>query len=305
MKRKSVIFLLVICIFLLGGCKDRGIPQGEGPFLYYQNTEGTNLMKEKYTFKKGSPLSQIREGLEKLKENPENEDYISVFTKDVSIQKEAFEEGIAKLYFSDKYNKLSKTQEVLLRSAIVQTLTQLDEVKGVEFVVGEKPLSDGKGVEIGVMKGEDFVQNIGSSIHSAEKANLTIFYGNEQGEKLVQKNISVRYNSNMSLEELVIQQLIKGPRSKNALKTIPQDTNLLSITTKENTCYINFNEGFLNNPLQINPEISIYSIVNSIIENHLAEKVQISVNGETNVSYQGVVDLSKPFSLNMEKVEGR
>ena len=54
----------------------------------------------------------------------------------------------------------------------------------------------------------------------------------------------------------------------------------------------------------VSPELTVYSLVNSIVEAGDANEVQISVNGETDVKYQGVIDLSKPLSRNLELEEG-
>ena len=44
--------------------------------------------------------------------------------------------------------------------------------------------------------------------------------------------------------------------------------------------------------------------MNSIVEAGNASQVQISVNGETDVKYQGVIDLGKPLSRNLDLEEG-
>ena len=51
------------------------------------------------------------------------------------------------------------------------------------------------------------------------------------------------------------------------------------------------------------PEIAIYSLVNSLLEGTTAGKVQIAVNGITDVSYKDTIDLSQPFQENLELLE--
>ena len=72
---------------------------------------------------------------------------------------------------------------------------------------------------------------------------------------------------------------------------------------KDNICYVNFDEGFLNTTYPVEPKITIYSIVNSIVEGGGASQVQILVNGETDVKYQGSISLSKPFSRDLDMIE--
>ena len=48
--------------------------------------------------------------------------------------------------------------------------------------------------------------------------------------------------------------------------------------------------------------MTIYSIVNSLVEGTEAQKVQITINGESNAKYMEAVDLSQPLEENMELV---
>ena len=53
----------------------------------------------------------------------------------------------------------------------------------------------------------------------------------------------------------------------------------------------------------IKPEITIYSIVNSLIEGTAVNKVQIMVNGEKNVLYMNTIDLSQPLQQDMDLIQ--
>ena len=50
-------------------------------------------------------------------------------------------------------------------------------------------------------------------------------------------------------------------------------------------------------------KLTIYSLVNSIVDGGGAMKVQILVNGETNVKYHETIELSQPFSRNLEIIK--
>ncbi len=46
------------------------------------------------------------------------------------------------------------------------------------------------------------------------------------------------------------------------------------------------------------PEVTVYSIVNSLVEGTEAQMVQITINGETDKKYMEAVDLSQPLKEN-------
>ncbi len=58
---------------------------------------------------------------------------------------------------------------------------------------------------------------------------------------------------------------------------------------------MNFDSTFLTAEYDVYPEVTVYSIVNSLVEGTNAVRVQITINGETNARYMETVDLSQPL----------
>ena len=48
------------------------------------------------------------------------------------------------------------------------------------------------------------------------------------------------------------------------------------------------------------PEVTLYSLVNSLVELPNVNKVQISINGETNVVFRETYNLSTVFERNLD-----
>lgn len=302
MRKKKLIFVLVFCMLFLTGCgKEK--ESGEEYRIYYLDTEEAGLVEESCAVSAKSTESRIEEVLELLAKQPDTIDYKSVFIHDVKVTDWARKMTKLDIHFNEKYRELDPVSELLLRASVVQSLVQIPGVSYVRFFVGDAPLTDRQGKETGYMRGEDFVQNTGSSLHSYQTADLRLYFSNGQGDGLVSEEVSVRYNSNMSIEKVITEQLLKGPSAPDAKAAIPPDTKLLSVSVKDRICYVNFDEGFLNIAEQVNPRVTVYSLVNSIIDAGGAEQVQILVNGEVNIVYQETVDLQKPLSENMELVE--
>lgn len=74
------------------------------------------------------------------------------------------------------------------------------------------------------------------------------------------------------------------------------------MTIKDGICYVNFDSTFLTGAYDVLPEVTIYSIVNSLIEGTEAQQVQITINGETDEKYMEAVDLSQPLGEKEELV---
>ena len=303
-KIKYIICCLFLGILLLTGCKKEDEKIVEGTGVFYLNTEGTGLVKQKYKLKSQTAEEQIEEFLQELQKETDSIDYVSVIPVDVEIEDWKLNGAKLDLYFNVSYNNLDAASEVLLRAAMIQTLTQIREVEYIAFYAAGQPVTDDKGNEIGYQSEEDFVQNIGSSLHSYQKVDLKLYFASQDGQKLTKEIVGVRYNSNMSIEKLIVEELIEGPASQNLKATFSQKTKVLGVSVRDGVCYVNFDETFLTDTIMLDPKLTIYSLVNSIIEGGSATKVQFLVNGETNVKYLETIDLSQPFSRNMEIVEG-
>ena len=302
-KKYHVRILLLICIFLLCGCSKGQKINGPGTGIYYVNASGSSLVKEEYEIKGDTVEEEIEDVIGALKKEPDSYEYHSVFSREIYIEEWKLTDGKLDIHFNSQYSEMSRTEEVILRAAVVQSLGQVTGVDYVYFFIGNEPLKDSQGKEVGYMRAEDFVQNTGSSLHSYQVGDLNLYFANKQGDKLVKESVSVRYNSNMSKEKLIVEQLIKGPSSGSSQSVIPVETKVLGVSVKDHICYVNLDEGFLNNTYVIDPELTIYAIVNSIVEGGSSSKVQISVNGKSDINYMGKVDLSKPLSRNLEIVE--
>ena len=95
---------------------------------------------------------------------------------------------------------------------------------------------------------------------------------------------------------------MQGPQGGDAGPVINPDTNLLSVTIKDRICYVNFDSTFLTGAYDIVPELTVYSIVNSLVEGTEADQVQITINGESDNTYMEAVDLSRPLEEDMDWV---
>lgn len=304
MKRIKQLLILSLCmvIFAVTGCKN--VEVENAPYkIYYLNADQTALVEEAYTGEVDDVEKAVEEMLKCLKDGTDKIEEQSVIPEEVEVLKHKLEYGKLSLYFDSDYEKMDTVQEVLCRAAIVRSLTQLKGVKLVAFYVNNVPLKNHSGKEYGYFQADDFVQNTGASIHSYEERELKLYFANKDGDGLVSQNVTVKHNSNVALEKAIVEQLMRGPRGSNLQRTIPKGTKLLGVSIKEGICYLNFDEGLKNILPGIKPEIVIYSIVNSVMESNSIDRVQILVNGESNIRFQESVDLSEALSRNYNLIE--
>ena len=122
----------------------------------------------------------------------------------------------------------------------------------------------------------------------------------ETGEKLKSENRALYYSSNVPLERVVVEQLIKGPQESGLLATIPPETKVLGVSVSDQICYVNLDGAFEQDLAQVQPETVVYSIVNTLTTVCDVKQVQISVNGDTKVTFRDTLELDQFFEKEPE-----
>ncbi len=182
---------------------------------------------------------------------------------------------------------MSATTEVLVRAAVVRTLTQLEGVNYVGITIQGEQLYDNTGDPIGLMSADRFINNDGNEINTYELIRVKLYFANEDGDKLIAAYREKHYSTNTPLERFIVEEIISGPSGQveGLYPTVNPETKILSVSTKDGICYVNLDSGFLTVVNNVSTEAAIYSIVNSLVELSNINKVQILVNGEVPAAF--------------------
>ena len=305
--KKILTLLLCTCLTLsLTGCQKAAEGEDDNTRkIYYINQSETGLEFHEKKIESHKPGEQLAELLELLAEEPEKMDYKAPLQMGFEVLSCAIDEEMILLDVNREYLNLSPTTEVLVRAALVRTLTQIEGIRYVSMTVEGSQLHDSLGLAVGLMSAEQFIDNAGDEINAYEKVRLKLYFANEDGTGLIATTRTMAYNTNISIEKLVVEQLLAGPGedvADTAFPTINPSTKLISISVKDGICYVNFDENFLNQIYNVSTDVAIYSVVNSLAELTSVNKVQISINGETNLMYRESVSLSTVFERNLSLV---
>ncbi len=297
-------FLLALAALFMTACGSEDTDSSGTVYqVYYVNKDETKLFSSEYVTETQDTDGLLAELLGQLSVTGERMEYIAPLGGDFTLLGDTLENGQLTLNFDEQYRKMDVIREVLVRAAIVRTLTQIPEIQCVAFTILGEMLTDSTGAAVGTMSADTFIENAGNEINAYEKTNLRLYFANEAGDGLVEENRrNVVYSSNISLDKLVVEQLIQGPAAQGSYPTINPSTKIISVNVKDGVCYVNLSEDFLSQPYNVSSEVTIYSITNSLVELSNVNKVQISVNGETNISYRENISLSGVFERNLDLI---
>ncbi len=308
MKKKRILLCLAFLLLAVMSCGNREqTDEGMKYNIYVLNKEETRIYAKEYTAQSTGQEALIEELLTQLTETPEKLEYRAPLSGNFELLGYTLEEKQLVLNFDEQYKGLSPTTEVLARAAVVRTMTQIKGVDFVSFQIRSAPLTDLAGNVIGIMSGDMFIDNAESEINSAEKVKVRLYFANEAGDKLIETNRTLVYNSNtnVSMERLVVEQLIGGPSEQvkdKVFPTINPETKIISVTVRDGTCYVNLNESFLTQIYSVTSEATIYSIVNSLVELSNINRVQIAINGDSNVMFRENTSLAVTYGRNLDIV---
>ncbi len=304
-------------------------------YTYYVNQAGTALVSRVYETRAGDTEGIVAELLAQCQTVPESGDGRRVIPANVTLAGPARLEGnVVNIYFDTTYALMDQVTELLCRAGLAKTLTQPEGVEYISIYVNDRPYTgfgslsglegessagDGSGTQAGsgsqgalnqaitdlspvLISGSDFLDNTGDATNQYDQADLVLYFANAEGNGLVEEYRSVVYSNNLSLERVVLNQLIEGPAEEAHAATLPGSVKIQGVSLRDNICYVDFDNSFIEEALNVADTVVIYSIVNSLTELPSVAQVQITVNGSADVTFRNNISLSGRFERAPEYV---
>lgn len=218
MKKSGLLVYLLLSLFFAVSCGSAEEADRSRVYnIYVMNKDETKLSANEYEVKGGSQEEVIDELLEQLTTTPERMEYKAPLSGSFELLGYSLDGGQLVLNFDERYRTLPPTTEVLARAATVRTMTQVKGIDYVSFQIRSNPLLDMSGNVIGSMSADMFIDNTESEMNSRERVKIRLYFANAEGDRLIETNRTLeysRYSTNISMERLVVEQLIGGRASR-------------------------------------------------------------------------------------------
>lgn len=298
---KKVLSLILVIIMIAGIMSACG-KNTEKISVYFKNTQTNELSEEKHSVevdKSAGTKELAKLAVGELIKGPMNEKNTAIISPEAKLLSLVLNNGVATVNMSSHFSEKNGADQLLLIFAFVNTLCNIDEIKGVVIQVEGKPIvKESTGEEWGVLGMNDMALN------TEDKTALELYFPDKDGEKLVVEYRTIDSQQALSLEKAIVSELIKGPVNGKLSPAVADGTKLLNIETKDGVCYVNFSSEFKSKSSSGSTAtmLSLYAVVNSLCELKNVESVQILVNGETGVEFGNFV-LDIPYEANLELVK--
>lgn len=299
MKKISRILLLLIGILCISGCTAKE-PNAKNLYqVYYVSNAETKVEMHAYEMKASEPENMLEELMNCLAAVPEKLEYKAPLSMGFQVLDMEWEDGKVMLDVDKAYKELPPMTEILVRAAIVRTLTQVEGVNYVGITVEGNQLFDAAGELVSWMSADQFIDNDGNAINTYELTKVKLYFANETGDKLIAAYREKHYSTNTSLERFVVEEVIAGPSGQIAglYPSVNPQTKIINVMTKDGICYVNLDSGFLTVVNNVSTELAVYSLVNSLVELSNVNKVQILINGEVPANFS-----TSTFERNLDNV---
>lgn len=306
--RRWMMTVVLLTAILLAGCGTKKGTVGSateaepGVYqIYYLNPSMTRLVAQEYHTESTDTAVLIEELMGQFMKVPADVDNQAALTDKVVYQGYKQQDMVLYLYFDNSYTSMPSYREILCRAALARTLTQISGIDYINIYSGDQPLLDMNGAPVGMLSAADFVDGI-SDVNAFERTELTLYFTDVTGQMLHAEKREVVHNINTSVERVILEELISGPEQPGLMPTLDPGTKILNVAVNENVCYINFDNTFLTNPLEVKEYIPIYSIVNSLSEQASVNRVQFTVGGVQDVSFRDSISLNTMFERNLDYI---
>ena len=303
----SAVLALVLACSLLTGCtvetQEEKVDSGSNQYyLYYVNKDETKVVKERYQLEQESAEFMLQDFTGILNAQEGSGDNLALLPSGVQLVTYRLNESLLELEFNSDYSKMSRAREILVRAGVARTFLQIPGVTGIKIFIESEELKDSKGQAVGVIDGNTFVEMWGSDKDAYRYDTFTLYFTDKTGEHLVAEQRNVYYKRILPRERVILEQLAKGPMVKGHYPTSPQETEILGVEVSDDVCYVDFSSAFSDSGIDIPVNTMIYSVVNSLLDTASADKVQISVEGDTEATLSDGTSLYSLFSKNTDLV---
>ena len=273
--------MLLSVIFILSGCSWFSTKEGNSDVdacVYYIEGNGTTLVEMDVSLPDGSHKEKVEYLINQLLNPPEGKQ--SPLCKGTKVISVRIEDEIVTVDFTKEFSNQEDTRYTLAPAALAKTLCSLEFISGVDIRVEGSAALGVDGTPIGIIMESD-VLDISLTTQPTKKT-VVLYFADGMGEGLSVERRDVEVAASSTVEKVVVEELIKGPKNSDNISTIPAETKILSVETKNRVCFVNLSKEFEDRYQggTAGEVLTIYSIVNSLTELDTVGTVQFLIEGE-------------------------
>lgn len=291
-----VAIVLIISVTVVLITRDMGMLRTNCE-LYFMNESETSIEAEIREIKHSDPNRLPENVIIQLMRGPEDKKHKRLISRETKLLHMINDNGKISVDLSSEFLNSNSAKNMQAVYSIVKSLCSIDGVTSVRVTVrGEGiPTTDGK--TLGYLTAEDI--NLSTDVNTSETNEITLYFAKRDVNKLYKTSRMVRVADQQPLEYYIVSGLIKGPSEKGYEPVIDRKTELISVDTEEDICFVNLGSDFVERNNGEKAQLAVYSIVNSLTELESINRVQFLIEGKK-VHKFGNMDIFGIYERNSE-----
>ena len=290
-KRLTALFAVFALLLCMAACSKSGDVSDKGKLsVYYINNDayenGGNYIQA-YDYYLADTEDVVNNALEYLSVAPNDRNLISALVKGTRIYSYEINDGVIDVTLSPMYNMLDNLEKATLKCCITLTLCGISEIQYINIYVGGKLVDEMLDARKMIIEDTDTNQ--------FEK-QINLYFPDTNNYYLHAETRVLTVGQDVPLAEYVVEELIKSTQTEGFAPSIPAGTQLISANVKNGICIVDLSKEFVSNrPVTADGQrLTVYSIVNSITELEMVDRVQFMIEGKLAAGYE-YIDISDSF----------
>lgn len=265
--------------------------------VYYTDRQMRYLIGQELSVNLATEDDVIAYLIDALSTPPENSGLLSAISPGADLLGYSIDDGLCTIDFSGEFEYngwRNATAQRLTLLSVVNTLTQLEQIRQVEFCVEGNLLVQYR--QINITAPLEYDEGVIGPVRTGmNEFDATLYLCNSPDVFLTAVPTQIRQGSGMSEAELVVTALLQYPEHNGFYSPVPAGTGLNSLMVFDGICHLDLSAEFLREPELLTR--AVRSIVASVCDLEDVFAVQITVDGATpETAYPELFEVLSPRS---------
>lgn len=298
---KRFIVLAVVVALVLSGCstvkQDTVVNESVDVYFALKGNAGLDMEQRSIQYKTAE--EKFQNALQEWLKGPTDKEKFEKSTADtVKVLGVKIEQDKLTVDLSKDFNVFGGImQESATIASLVNTMVQFADVNLVRIQVEGKDLIAPSGDPYGYMSQIDFDPQGQGAIGSRE---VTLYFSDDQAINVVAEKRTFNIEENAPNDKLVrvlIEELIKGPKTQGLGIVIPAEARVNSVIVEGERATIDFSEEMLTKHSRgaAGEDMTLTSIANTVTEIEGIREVVLTLNGQPLIIEHVIVDSNNPL----------
>lgn len=272
--------------------------------LYLLDGSTYELKPVGYKIDRVSIMAQVDDILDVLTGKIKVDGYVPSLEDRSYVEQVSLAKDTLIVHLNAAFLEQTQSKQLIARSSMILSLSQVEEVTSIEFYIEGYPMKDDTGKVYGAFKAADVAIASVTDEPLLTSKQILLYFPDQSGNGLVKVWRDIIVSSTENFEERLVEELFSPPEDDRVISPMPGEAQIKSVRISNGICYVDMNEAFKSKHYggSTGEKLTVYSIVNTLTEQHGISRVQFLIEGEKEAAFKGHLAFDQLFTYNVTLV---